>query len=232
VAGSCVRTVNPFLTPYIPAEAAFAAPPSPLCGNNALNPGEECDDGNASDLDGCSRYCLLEKGKCGDGIVQSLYEQCEPSLNNALPCSQSCRFLLVSCGDGTQNPGEACDDGSFNQNLPGARCRPDCSLARCGDYILDPAEACDDGNRIPGDGCDAFCRTERAAGTTNPETLPATVIDLPFTPDAAPSPLSASTLNPPLSQVPQNADSGPEALAIMASGAAAGYAWMRRRRVG
>ncbi len=34
------------------------------CGNSTLDPGEECDDGNTSDGDGCSADCLVE----GEGV--------------------------------------------------------------------------------------------------------------------------------------------------------------------
>src|SRR5580765_6625819 len=31
-----------------------------ICGNGALEPGEECDDGNVVSRDGCSRSCQIE----------------------------------------------------------------------------------------------------------------------------------------------------------------------------
>jgi cysteine-rich repeat protein len=241
--GICT-TLNPFPPVFIPllpgtnipGSLLLAAipPPSPLCGNDRLNTGEECDDGNTYDLDGCSSYCLFERGTCGDKVVQSLLgEQCEPSPQGILPCSDGCRYLLVNCGDLQIQPGEQCDEGTRNSNDPGSRCRPDCSLGRCADRILDEGEECDDGNRLPGDGCDAFCRRERPSATIA-STLPATVVDLPFTPmnqQPGPNNTAASLTNPSLQGVPGTTDSGPEALAIMASGAAAGYAWMRRRKI-
>jgi len=42
-----------------------------FCGDGTLDPGEECDDGNAIDGDGCSSACVSET--CGDGI-QNNYE--------------------------------------------------------------------------------------------------------------------------------------------------------------
>jgi cysteine-rich repeat protein len=38
------------------------------CGNGALDAGEECDDGNAINDDGCTNACSLPT--CGDGVVQ------------------------------------------------------------------------------------------------------------------------------------------------------------------
>ncbi len=42
-------------------------PPSD-CGNAVLDNGEQCDDGNRKNLDGCSSICKIER--CGDGISQ------------------------------------------------------------------------------------------------------------------------------------------------------------------
>ena len=40
-----------------------------VCGNGAMETGEQCDDGNAVSGDGCSSACKTEN--CGDGIVQT-----------------------------------------------------------------------------------------------------------------------------------------------------------------
>jgi cysteine-rich repeat protein len=39
---------------------------SPVCGNGVLEPGEECDDGNVVNFDGCSTICTIEVGGGGD----------------------------------------------------------------------------------------------------------------------------------------------------------------------
>lgn len=134
------------------------------CGDSIIQrPPEECDDGNARDADGCSSSCLSEIGICGDGVVQTLLgEQCEQSLhvpNDRYTCVH-CRILSRSCGNGTVESPEECDEGRGNSDTSNARCRPDCSLRRCGDGILDGGEECDDRNMISGDGCDRFCRIE------------------------------------------------------------------------
>lgn len=222
----CTVATNPFLISFVPDDMPIL-PPSLLCGNSRLDADEECDDGNTQDLDSCSAYCLWERGVCGDGVRQRLLgEQCEPSISSLVPCGNDCRFILNSCGDGRMQAGEACDEGRLNSNVPGSVCRPDCSSGRCGDLIRDPGEACDDGNRLPGDGCDAFCRAERSSGT---QTLPAQVIDVPFF-GAEQTPPVYVEQPPQVPQVPQTTESGPAGILVMASGAAAGYAWMRRRR--
>jgi cysteine-rich repeat protein len=182
---------------------------------------------------------LLERGRCRDGVVQRLLgEQCEPALQTGSPlkCGDNCKYVLAFCGDGKTDAGELCDAGLGNTNLPNASCRPDCSPARCGDYIVDTAEQCDDGNRMAGDGCDSFCRAERYSGAASVGTLPATVIDFPFGSGQSsvqgqlPQQQEPVVLPGQLSQVPATTDTGPEVLGVMAAGAAAGYAWMRRRR--
>ncbi len=64
----------------------------------------------------------------------------------------------TTCGNGTIEPGEACDDGTNNSNASGSACRMNCETAAwCGDGIRDLGEQCDDGNYIDGDGCDSDC---------------------------------------------------------------------------
>ncbi len=214
-----------------------------ICGNNQIEPGEECDDGNAKDLDGCSMRCLRERGVCGDGVVQTLLgEQCEPAtFDRSLPyqCGQNCRFVSQFCGDGKRDAGEQCDLGADNSNAPGATCRTDCSSSRCGDSIVDPTERCDDGNRVNGDGCSYLCLVEPAAPS-----LPGQVI--PFEPGSSVSstiyssfssvfsfPTSSARSVPPGKTVepPELAQNGPPIVAVIAAGAAAGVAWVRRKRL-
>ena len=48
------------------------------CGNGFLDDGEQCDDGNRIDGDGCSKYCIKEgdPAKCGNGFLDD-NEQCD-----------------------------------------------------------------------------------------------------------------------------------------------------------
>src|ERR1700752_787028 len=56
--------------------------------------------------------------------------------------------------NGTQNPGEACDDGNLSQT---DGCLNDCTVPFCGDtHVRAGVEVCDDGNV---DDCDA-CRND------------------------------------------------------------------------
>jgi len=62
----------------------------PVCGNDVLEAGEACDDGNTNPDDGCSPTCTIEL--CGDGAVQhGLFEACDDG--NSDPndfCTNTC----------------------------------------------------------------------------------------------------------------------------------------------
>ncbi len=105
--------------------------PQPVCGNGALESGEECDDGNLEDNDGCDSSCNVEEVPfCGDGIV-NLFEECDDAdFNNHDECLNSCEF--PSCGDGFLWTGvEQCDDGD---QLSGDGCDSQCNF--------EPSEQC------------------------------------------------------------------------------------------
>jgi len=128
-------------------------PPVP-CGNGMIDPGEECDDGNAVSGDGCSRICQVEAcwacGTCGTN----------------LPC-----VMTPICGDGVITPPEQCDDGNRTGD---DGCSADCTVETgwqcdhagyrcypiCGDRLIVGGETCDDGNAISGDGCSDICVAE------------------------------------------------------------------------
>ena len=69
----------------------LACEPNPaVCGNGAVEIGEECDDGGTADCDGCSATCRVER--CGDGVVQC-NEDCDEGPANGTPgghCSATC----------------------------------------------------------------------------------------------------------------------------------------------
>ncbi|MFC1622648.1 VWA domain-containing protein [Patescibacteria group bacterium] len=137
----------------------------PICGNNILDNGEECDDNNTDDNDGCSAICEIEVSEpvCGDG-VQEGDEECDglDGVGDGQFCNQSCILEDIPigpfCGDGNidQGENEACDDAE-NNGIYGY-CNADCTgqtQAICGNSIVEGDEQCDDGNQINNDGCDA-----------------------------------------------------------------------------
>jgi hypothetical protein len=91
------------------------------------------------------------------------------------------------------------------------------------------------GECIDGDGCSSICRLERTApGDDQVNNLPGQIIDLPFQPSNNGGEIGGGVNTPVIGNntgtPPANADTGPAAVAIMAGGAAAGYAYMKRRR--
>jgi len=121
--------------------------------------GEQCDDGNTTDGDGCSSACIAEF--CGDGVVMaSLSEQCDDGNTSSEDgCSSTCQVEF--CGDGIAQAGlgESCDDGN---NLSDDGCSDVCIAEVCGDGIVHAGigETCDDGNTTPEDGCSDSCVVE------------------------------------------------------------------------
>jgi len=55
--------------------------------------------------------------------------------------------VLESCGDGTLDANEECDQGANNSDLRPDACRTNCHLAGCGDGIIDTGEECDARNQ-------------------------------------------------------------------------------------
>lgn len=66
------------------------------CGNHALEPGEQCDDGNRVSLDGCSAECTSTE-TCGNGIVDVAFqEQCDDgNLRSRDGCDSRCQTESV-----------------------------------------------------------------------------------------------------------------------------------------
>ncbi len=129
------------------------------CGDGFPDPdlGEECDDGNFDDFDGCLSDCTLSK--CGDGVVQEGVEECDDGNSDDTDgCVSGCVF--ASCGDGFIQTGvEDCDDGNEED---GDACSSTCTAgAGCGNGNVDDGEECDDGNTNASDDCVdcvlAFC---------------------------------------------------------------------------
>ena len=111
------------------------------CGNNQVDPGEQCDDGNVVD------------------------EACVYGMMNCLICNAQCQQINAStyCGDQRTDPvnGETCDDGNTVTEqcaygeLACVVCGEACTLIEgetryCGDGTVDAVdnETCDDNNAV------------------------------------------------------------------------------------
>jgi len=121
---------------------------APRCGDAIVSPGEQCDDGNTNNLDGCRTSCTwtctTAGGECSDGLFCNGTEVCTGG-----------GTISSRCGAGTP-PATGTDcDGTAGSNIciGGA-----CVAPRCGDAFATAPEQCDDGNTITGDGCEPTCR--------------------------------------------------------------------------
>ncbi len=101
----------------------------PVCGNGIVEAGEQCDDGNTVNGDGCSSTCQLENppAVCGNGILEA-GEQCDDGNTvNGDGCSSTCQIETPPpvCGNGIVEAGEQCDEGAAN-GQPGSDCSATC----------------------------------------------------------------------------------------------------------
>ena len=201
----------------------------PMMGNGVREPSEACDDGNLIDGDGCSSRGRLENAQACSEDRECESNRCFNHICTACTDDDQCASRLCQdgkcadlCGNGTPDAGEECDlDGQNNDFIPD-RCRMDCRNPWCGDAVADRSEQCDDGNGVSGDGCDRLCRIEVRTVT----------IDLPGAPFTAD--LTGQNRLPRVDTIARSrapaGSTGPAAIAVMAAGAAAGWAWVRRRR--
>lgn len=159
-----------FLVPLTTSAAIY-------CGDGIVQPGEECDDGNQIDDDGCTRcardrYRSIMPHTLEDiiapvkGTEEIRTKPSGPKIEglSVTPTQESIRNQFEMCGDGIVQSSrrEQCDNGRNNSNFTPNACRGNCQWPRCGDGILDNSfnEECDDGNNRDRDGCSSRCKRE------------------------------------------------------------------------
>ncbi len=147
------------------------------CGNNRLEAGEGCDDGNNVGGDGCNTGCLLENGRACNTAAPG-------AVGDASCVSSVCDITggapgvceMEGCGDGRLEVGEGCDDGNTvagdgcnavclvetgkpcNAAAPGAIGDPSCEGGVCDASAGSPGTCtiagCGNGRLEAGEGCD------------------------------------------------------------------------------
>ncbi|PIR52110.1 hypothetical protein COU77_02145, partial [Candidatus Peregrinibacteria bacterium CG10_big_fil_rev_8_21_14_0_10_49_16] len=171
-ARSCIQQKgNIFLNPN--AKQLKCTP----CGNGQVDPGEQCDDGNKRNGDGCTNACTLEdscrgcqhrkdQNLCGQSQFCTWFANaCTANVNKCGTCGNG----LLEDNPNTEELEEECDCGTDPRNLPegcesvnsntvAGACRTDCRLPYCGDLVTDTGEQCDQG-RANNDTIGAACRT-------------------------------------------------------------------------
>ncbi|WP_434419001.1 DUF4215 domain-containing protein [Nannocystis pusilla] len=129
------------------------------CGNGVLEPGEQCDDGNAVDGDGCEADCAFTPVElCGNGMLDDGEECDDGNDDDSDACRDTCKHAV--CGDGVVHAGvEACDDGNL---VDTDECLSSCEAATCGDgQVHQDVELCDHGRDNDDDaydGCTTQCQ--------------------------------------------------------------------------
>jgi cysteine-rich repeat protein len=70
------------------------APAPAVCGDGTVQAGEECDDGNTRNNDGCDATCHVEKYTCGDGSVEP-DDTCDGVNDDDERCAAGCQIDVL-----------------------------------------------------------------------------------------------------------------------------------------
>ncbi|MDX2168470.1 MAG: hypothetical protein SF182_15455 [Deltaproteobacteria bacterium] len=114
------------------------------CGNDRLDAGERCDDGNTNDDDACTTAC--QPARCGDGVAYRSVEDCDGrdmlsascasfGLVGMLGCASDCTYDLSGCS-------AAPPTSTPLPPTPTATPSPTPRQTTCGDGLLSPGESC------------------------------------------------------------------------------------------
>ncbi len=101
-------------------------PPTGLCGDTIVDPGEECDDGNTNDEDDCLTTCRTNR--CGDGFIDRQGAQTEQCDDGNVVATDGCTASCTICGDRLLTAPETCDDGGI---VDEDFCPADCQVDSC-----------------------------------------------------------------------------------------------------
>lgn len=124
----------------------------PVCSDGVTDnlSGEQCDDGNLINGDGCDSTCQAEvvAAVCGDGNLDA-GEQCDDGGANSDSTPDACRTncTLPVCGDNVTDSGEQCDGTSTNitpafyNSIVSDACSPSCQYNQCMTAVFDDSTA-------------------------------------------------------------------------------------------
>ncbi len=150
-----------------------------ICGDGAVDPGEQCDDGLDNREDGsCTLDCKV--AVCGDGKIHAGVEACDLGADNsdAYGGCGDCQYNAF-CGDGVQDPVEQCDAGAKNGSGESPENTAPCTVGcRWDARLVFLSSTLHDGDFGGLDGADLRCRTlAQAAGIASWATFRAWLAD-------------------------------------------------------
>src|SRR5262249_46149344 len=143
------RTTVQFVSGETASTTTTTLPPTSICGDGIVGPGEVCDGDVACTSPGGS---FLTCSACGSFTTG--------------PCTPKRPPSQPRCGDRKLDRGGPCDDGN-TKDCDGCSAR--CTIERVGNGVLDCDEECDDGNTVDCDGCDANGELECGNGVIDDE---------------------------------------------------------------
>jgi cysteine-rich repeat protein len=140
-AGGNFAAVAPWAFNLPIAETAFDAVPVIVCGDNQVDPGEQCDDGNTVGGDCCSPTCTYDplNSPCADDGQACTLDRCDGAGACTHPAGNGgavCRPL-----GGTCDLAESCD--GVSPTCPADEVRPLDFVCRSVAGLCDVAESCD-----------------------------------------------------------------------------------------
>ena len=124
------------------AEAIRPAARGPRCGNGIVEPGEECDDGNAVDTDDCRNDCTRPLCCTLDPLQQERCDDNDPCTDDSLDPTAGCIHVRngrccqrdTDCGSGACRVCDACFLYQWACCTEGSTCEalaPECAGTKC-----------------------------------------------------------------------------------------------------
>ena len=157
------------------------------CGNGIVEEGEECDDGNTKNGDGCSKYCMWEETPVDSDIDTTDTSDSDTADTGDSDTADSDTGDSDTGDSGTSDTGDSTD--SSDTTVPDTGDTSDFtdteasdsgnsdSGAYCGNNIVEEGEQCDDGNTKNGDGCSKYCMFEKDITLKNGDGCALTLFD-------------------------------------------------------
>ncbi|WAS99095.1 EGF domain-containing protein [Nannocystis punicea] len=122
--GTTETGVGPTGDPTTDAPTTADTDDASVCGDDSIGDGEDCDDGNDEDGDGCSAACVGEPGwECtGSPSVCSDLDECEGDLDDCsddATCSNTPGGWECACNPGFEGDGKRCEPAGAAQLVAG-----------------------------------------------------------------------------------------------------------------